>query len=102
MIYREEKANYFSLAIWTTQITLNGPVKFVSTRKAFYGVSDDREWFPRLKRRLICPSGQTPTRSMSATAKPDNCISEIGPNQRYAGRTKPTRLIKMKYAPFAV
>jgi hypothetical protein len=50
MICREAKADYFSRAIWTTQITLNRLVKLVSTRKAFDGVLDDREWYRGPKR----------------------------------------------------
>jgi hypothetical protein len=43
MICREAKADYFSFASWTTQITLNRFVNYAPTRKAFHGVLDDRE-----------------------------------------------------------
>jgi hypothetical protein len=54
MICREAKADYFSRAIWTTQITLNRLVKFVLAREAFCGVWNDREWYRGPKCSLLC------------------------------------------------
>jgi hypothetical protein len=39
----ERKADYFSLAIWTTQITLNRLAKLVSVREVFRWILEDRE-----------------------------------------------------------
>jgi hypothetical protein len=57
IIFGKAKADYFLRPIWTTQITLNRLVKFVSARQAIGVILDDRPRANNRKPLLICPTG---------------------------------------------